>query len=672
MPDWGPSSPAPVGVGPYAAHWAEQEGENTRNQSGFRAADSFIAQPSPYLFSDSTFGGLPEPDADLLGRVGRRLYELNDHVPVPSPAVNDNWDATADWLTPAIDIANIPQLDRDTVIVGIVDTGIPLCHRRFQIAAGNTRILASWQQTTTWSAQGYLPFGRELYGPEIDTLVAAHTRAGYVDEEAFNRAAGLVEPQLPFGARDLDRQASHGAHVMDLACGFDPDTTEIDPDRLRIISVNLPPQFLHGPGGDFLQYYAAFGFRRIVGLADALWQRDHSDDQKGAYPISFNFSYGMQAGPKDGSMPLERLIRTIVSERSTPVVINGVPRTRPPLRIHMPAGNSNLYQCAASFQLSGAAFSELAWRIQPDDQTSNTVEIWTPPFAKDDLPDAADFTLALAIPNDGLVPAPPPVAGECAPFGPYARLCCFKHDVDDAGDTQRLVFLIQVAQTFRPDANGAALAPAGLWKLAISGPDQLDLSAYIQSDQSFVLQSPIGRRSYFDDPNYRRYHETGELADSARYCTAEAEPGSGPVSRIGTNNALGASSAIALVGGFRESDGTPAIYSSTGRAPLPDSDVDLLYPSEDRAATFGLLAAGSRSGSTASYRGTSMSTALATREVALAMLGTQEWNLPDLFTADFLRLRAAAFENNRPANYCPVEGRKAGAGRTRPCRRLKR
>ncbi|QXT39057.1 S8 family serine peptidase [Gymnodinialimonas ceratoperidinii] len=672
MPDWGPFSPAPLGVGPYSDHWAEQEGTYARNQSAYRSADSFIGQPSPYLLRDATFAGMTAPDVDLRNRLGRSLYELDDHVPVPTHAVNENWDASEDWLASAVDLANIPELDRDTVIVGIVDTGIPLCHTRFRTASGNTRILASWQQTTTWSGQDDLPFGRELYGSEIDALVNAHTRAGYLDEEAFNRAAGLVEPHLPFGARDLDRHASHGAHVMDLACGFAPDTTEIDPEKLRIIAVNLPPQFLHGPAGDFLQYYAAFGFRRIVGLADALWQRDHPTDPKGAYPISFNFSYGMQAGPKDGSMPLERLIRDMVAERAAPVVINGVPRLKPPLRIHMPAGNSNLYQCAAKLQLSGAGASELTWRIQPDDQTSNQLEIWTPPFAKNDLPDAADFSLALAVPNDGLVPAPQPQVGECAPFGNYARLCCFKHNVDDAGDMQRLVFLIQVAQTFRPDAAGAALAPAGQWKLAIAGPDQLDLSVYIQSDQSFIMQSPIGRRSYFDDPGYRKYRENGELADSAVYCTALGEPGSGPVSRIGTNNALGASPSIALIGGFRESDGQPALYSSTGTAALPDSDVDLLYPSEDRAATYGLRASGSRIGSTASFRGTSMATALATRDVALEMLNTQDFNLPNLFAADFLRARAEVFETNRPANFCPVDGRKGGTGRTRSSRRLRR
>ncbi|WGH79593.1 S8/S53 family peptidase [Jannaschia ovalis] len=675
MAQWGDSTSIPGRRSLYAAWWADREGRLPRNANAFVQPDDLRGDYGPYLFRDATFRGLSRYLADRDGSQPRIYSELDVQVPIPGHALNTDWESGTDWLTLAMEA--IPPLDADTVILGIIDTGIPLGHRRFRLADGGTRVLASWQQSATWQSgpgspgQPFLPFGRELASAEIDGLLAAATRDGRLDEDGFNRAAGLVEPHLPTGHRDLDRRASHGAHVLDLAGGIDAAAEPEWARRLRIIAVNLPPQFLHGPAGDYLQFYAAWGMRRIQGLADALWRRDHEDAAPGAFPVALNMSYGMQAGPKDGSMPLEILIRALTALRE-PAQGDPAEQRKPPIRIQMPAGNSNLYRCAARLALHPDDPRSLNWRIQPADQTSNHVEIWTPPYDSSDRLDPADFAIALAEPGAAPQWAAAPVPGQSVSFGPYSEFACVEHEVVPGGPTRRLVFLIRVAQTFAVDPAAGALAPAGLWRILMTGPAGLEVDLFVQSDQSFVLQSPIGRRSYFDDPAYRTHLETGRLADSFGYADGTPEPGGGPVSRRGTHNALGAGPEIATIAGYRLTDGRPALYSSSGWSDGPPSQITAAYPSEDGAAHPGLLAAGSAAGSVVSFSGTSMATALATREVALGMLNWGGgWSDAGLFDADAIAAGAAMDEAQVPAQWRPVPAFKAGAGRAAPPDRLR-
>ncbi len=661
MTRWEEFGPASLGRGSYVDWWELHEGRSRLNRDAFQFAAERNVALGPYEFADSTFEGLSALAREARAQEAQPFYGIDDQVPIPKVSANDAWDPGDDWLEPAMDVDLIPKLDADSVILGIIDTGIPIGHDRFRMQNGRTRLLAAWQQTASFEGQAFLPFGRELHANGIDALLQAHTHDGHLDEEALNLAAGLVEPHVLTGQRDLDRRASHGAHVLDLAAGIDAREGGAPADlarRLRIIAVNLPPQFLHGPAGDFLQFFASFGLRRIVGLADALWQRDHAGHPQGAFPIALNMSYGMQAGPKDGSGWLDRLMRALVAQREPG---GGQPESsrKPPLRIQMPAGNANLDRCAARLILDPGSDAALGWRIQPGDQTSNHVEIWSPPYDAAAPLDPADFALAFALPNRPPAWAPEPIAGHCASFGTFARLCCHEHWVEPGGQLRRLVFLLSVARTFRVEQEFGDIAPAGRWTILLRGPQGLEVDAFVQSDQSFVLKSPIGRRSYFDDPGYQTHWENGRSADSFCYRDGQPALGGGPVSRHGTHNALG--SAAATIAGYRMTDGKPAIYSSTGWSA---AEITASYPSEDGAAHPGLRASGSRNGSAMRFVGTSMATALATRDIAMGMLAhTGVWFPSGLFGQASIMVAAAADEAARPAVFEDIYVAKGGAGR---------
>ena len=223
---------------------------------------------------------------------------------VPDKVVSHTPNAKVTDLPP---YEELPCLDnKETVIIGVIDIGIPLGHSRLRDAEGQTRILAAWQQLAT-PPSSYLPFGRELLKPQIDNLIAESsggTHTGWLDEETFNRATGVVDMENTFGTREAAKVASHGAHVTDLAAGCDPGEEGEFAEKVKVIAVNVPNVDILGNSGEFTNGFVLSAVERILALSDAIWQKSFTSDstqppEPCPCPIIINISLGKQAGAKN-------------------------------------------------------------------------------------------------------------------------------------------------------------------------------------------------------------------------------------------------------------------------------------------------------------------------------------------------------------------------------------
>lgn len=525
-------------------------------------------------------------------------------------------------------------LPADAVILGIIDTALALAHERFRFGAGS-RFLCAWQQGAAFAGQAWLPFGREVDQPQIDAAIATHP-----GEDAVNRALGLVKFDDPRGDRSLARRAAHGTHVLDLATGFDPARLPPRAGRLPIIGVTLPTGLTVGSSGSFLEFFVINAIDYIVARADAVWNASgHPASVKDAqgWPIVINLSYALAAGPKDGTSRIESFVTALVDWRRS----NGLS----PLRVVMPAGNDNLGRGHATFDFPGRGDSHgIDWRVQPEDRSSSYVEIWSDLAAGTGRKARVHpFALTVSPPSGPPCSLAPGQHGQMrslidgATGKPVARIYCRKADnalATGAGPAHhRFVYVLCIAPTWGPVplGPGTALwpeAPAGAWRIGLTRKaGTLRAILFVQTDQSLTPAPSAGRLSYLDHPDYRSHDESGRAIDSYSYPPGGAPPvlldTPGPVLRRNTLNALAGSPEIVTVSGFRGSDGRPADYASTGRG-FPRggaaSGPVAAMPSDDGFALYGLIGAGSRSGSAMAISGTSVATALATRRVSQALL----------------------------------------------------
>jgi hypothetical protein len=688
MARWSDPQPSPVNQSPYT-HWWSEAGERARSErlalKIFNGGSSGAAANAYQSTGVAETEGGVTPKQAVSNGILDQLYQ--GETPIPPHASNGDGHVSL-WDVGQI-IDDLPNdLPADTVLTGIIDTGIPLGHRRTRRRDGSTRILSAWQQTATFGGQLFLNFGQELYASQIDDAIMRNTVSnsllGWLDEDAFNRDTRLVEPHLLDGHRDLDFRAAHGSHVLDLACGLDPASTSDEGlNRQRIIAVNLPPQALHGTAGNFLALWAILAMERIFHVAEATWHANKKAGNavpEGGYPLVINFSYGMQAGPKDGTSHFEKAIEALLDARAATF--------KAPARIVMPVGNDNLERVNARAyvgtvgrwrKLNIQKTVDIPWRIMPEDLTPNYVEIWNSAMPEEHEKTGTkgkklwpkDIELFIAPPGQALQKVPRLAPGEHSDFGNFARVYCRR-------DFEQLAFVLAVAPTMTHD-NDRPIAPAGLWRLCIEGKvDIVNTNVQIQSDQAVLPGSLTGRTSYFDHARADVrpedvYPEDGRPRDSYDYLTGDHTDtwvDYGPIQIKGTQNALATLGKINLVGGHRASDGKPALYSSSSdgnnkRNGIGREHLDATYPSEDAPSLFGILASGSRDGSVVAYRGTSMAAGLATRDIAAAL---EAWGpvmrVSKIGDSSWLQDRASAFltDPDRPASYRQPHILKGGMG----------
>ncbi|WP_159804583.1 hypothetical protein [Litoreibacter roseus] len=668
---------------PYLSWWLLNEGKNRDRVDGLAVQrkvlpdDARDVQIEQRATVPDTVKRAPQKGASAPVRSGRATLAImgnfgtdeqdREAIPVPDFADNPDFDSTTGWAD-ADGIDDAPP--KDSVIVGIIDEAIALGHERFMQKDGKkTRILSSWQQTAPFNGQVHLPFGEELQQTALNSLLAQHrTPDGWLDETAFYREAHVSNYDDALGQRDIDLRVSHGTHVLDLAAGEDIHRTDINADDLAkqpIIAVNLPARATIGSSGSFLEYFVVFAIQRIVDMADAIWEKAYgSTETVRGYPVVINLSYGLQAGPKDGTMIIEEYITRITKQRAEDA--------KAPVRIVLPAGNDNLKEGHAEETLTDdSPVLELPWRTLPEDQSSNYVEVWSdiiedPSVLTPGLP----LEIGLTAPDGRELPIGPGFPDSFLPFSDYCRIYCRLE-----GNTQqrpggpvpvwRVRYVICGAPSLRYTGPAIA-APAGLWTIrvrkAAHWPGDQSAFCYVQSDQSPRPSSTTGLLSNFDHPHYERMEHDGSLRDTYAFPVGpggptDLEPAGafGPVQRKGTLNAIATFEQAIVVAGHRKTDGRPAPYSSTGKPGANATNrtsPTASFPADDSPAHTGQMAAGARSSSAVIMQGTSFATAFGTRWVArdLATWHVQRNPMSTLGSQANMLAAAAAAEAtpNRP------------------------
>jgi hypothetical protein len=487
------------------------------------------------------------------------------------------------------------------VIVGIIDDGIAFANERFRrLIDGKwkTRFDYLWLQGAASRGPSDLPFGREFEREAINDLLeehrlAKHRPGGEVDEESLYREAGLIDMVAP-EYQSAAQFVSHGTAVLDTAAGYAPG----DPaaEHVTIIGIGLPIPIIQDTSGSFLDRFVMLGIDRILLRVEAL-QRAHPD--KAPYPVIINTSFALTAGPKDGSMPIDRYMRRCRKDR-------------PNLVFTLPAGNDRQSRVRARL----AQGQRLTWRTLPDDRTASFLEIWMKPRHAKEPPTVPQVTCALAPPGaeKPVLPSTAPAIGGYVNFGaddsPMARAYYEWHSLRDPAKPglgrERIVVALPPTVADYP---GQHYGPPGDWHIELTGPGKADL--FIQRDDTLFGGAARGRQSYFVDGSYSDYEDNGR--------PIEKDKGSGRVTRLGTISSF-ALSDQAVVVGATDGTGRPAPYSGLGQPRSGIREPDEYQVADDSRVHEGILAAGTFSGSTVAISGTSVAAPKACRRKVEALL----------------------------------------------------
>ena len=511
-----------------------------------------------------------------------------------------------------------------SVILAIIDLGIPLAHAAFRHAAG-TRIDFAWAQSAPAKTTGEVLFGREYRREDINALVQTHKG----DEDAIYDAMGLLSrpnsPPMP-----LSRLASHGAHCLDLMAGHWPGDSAA---KARIIAVDLPSSSVWETSGFGKDMFLLSAFHYIFSRADLIRQSYGCPD----LPLVINLSYGHSGGPHDGTTLIEVAMAELLAFRNALA----------PTTLVMPAANLFLDRLYA--QVIDRHFTadpadptlkqaRLQWFAPPDDRTSSFLEVWFPPGFK-----AADIRLDVTPPGghpplstDLLAKGSPDMVARPIMVGGklVGQLSIDRH----RGSRWRVMIALSPTETFAtpaqltvgPDQYGTA--PAGLWTLTFRLPLARTLpevtasganggiQARIQHDTSFGQGNTGARQSHFIDP--------ADLPYGADGAPAQADQPAAMLRRFGSLNGMATGAGTLVVGGQVLFSGKSARYASAGpaRADSPHAPfgkpVALSAPTERSHTRPGMQAAGTRSGVWVAASGTSSASPQVARLLAASQITT--------------------------------------------------
>jgi hypothetical protein len=476
-----------------------------------------------------------------------------------------------------------PLLTANAVAIGIIDDGIAFAHQRFRNPSQKSRIEAIWLQETERRNEkdNSVVFGQRLDGACIDGLIATCS-----SEDRIYREVGLTD----FGNNlynPLASRATHGTHVLDLASGGESDRP--------VFAVQLPSTATIDTSGVTMGSYVLQAVRMIMIWADGLSAHLHQ-----RVPLVINFSYGLLAGPKDGRQPIERALAELIEYRNCTAAT----------RLVMPAGNSYRTRAAARFELKDDKPQGLDWVVLPDDGATNYLEVWLDGGIREQGDSPVEVSLTPQCQSAGEVIRP--VQGVVSEFVIDGRPVAGIYY--QAFDDLRQRILLAINPTVR-NLDGRDLAPAGRWRLSIRNLTEQTITAhlYVQRDDTPFGYPRRGRQSYLDHPGaYERDEQTGDYRVQGPECPIIYQE---TLSAIATSSEAKPDHTI-VVGAAEASECCPpADYTSSGPTKSrPGPDCSAIADEGD--AHWGMLAAGTFSGSVVRMRGTSVAAPQIVRQIA--------------------------------------------------------
>lgn len=524
---------------------------------------------------------------------------LYDVVLAGPPIADLSFDPGNDALQDT-NFESLSGINAHGVAIGIIDDGIAFAHERFRDASGRSRVMAIWLQDIERGETGAptkkgvsdqgVAFGRRLDNEQINGLLARHA-----SETDIYRELGLID----FGRNTynpLASRATHGTHVLDAAAGYDPANQHSGSQsaRLRpILAVQLPSVATLDTSGVTMGSYVLQAVRQIMLWAEKLGTN---------VPLVINFSYGLSAGPKDGTHQLERALQELISYRNR----------RASTCLVLPAGNTYRARTTARMTLAKGEAKTLDWVILPDDQTPNFLEIWLD--AELGTRTTSPIEVILTPPGGLPSKAAQPTKGKLSALKLDGKSVSAAY-YDAPGDKRGRIFIAvnQTSSDGRIDC-----APAGRWRLTLRNRSDQNVSAhlYIQRDNTPMGYRRPGRQSYFDHSEaYGRDEATGDYN--------RLDDQKCPITRQETLSALattatgkGENKGIIVVGAAEASEELlPARYTSSGPTILRDGP-DCAAVTEEGRAHWGVPAAGTLSGSLVRMSGTSVAAPQIVRRIA--------------------------------------------------------
>lgn len=508
-----------------------------------------------------------------------------------------------------------------TVLTGVIDDVMGFANERFRAGPTSSRVERFWMQGMPAITGGRAAIGGEIDRAGIDALLRAAGQEADVYDRLFaggvyvmRRAPRGEIGMVPYGSMNSRPHAfaeTHGTQVLDLAAGWPMGSA---PANRPILAVQLPQLATLETWGARLDLFILLALQRLIHWADR-WVENGTLCRA---PLVVNLSYGVLAGPKDGTGLIEAEIARLVAARNA----EGVPTV-----VVLPSGNGYRDNCHAEMLLAAGGTGEVTLRLLPDDQSVSFVEIWVDGTERLRLcitpPQGSSF--------DRLVPNSHAVFDWQGNLGggltlTQARVYVRPYPAPGGGQSGRT----RVTIAFLPSQNHEVphqTVPAGAYQITLTNLGAAPVTARVATQRDETPPSfPVwGRQAYLDDGLAHGWD--AEVASYALPLPGSALRRAGTLSAYATARAEG----VVVVSGAHDRDALsePALYAASGPTP-GRARPDLAAVSEESRAHPGIMAAATLSGGVTLFSGTSNAAPQVTRALVRALSENPGASLADI------------------------------------------